>query len=105
MLAAASPEREKFPYLFHLALELVSAGKDLPEPLSKHMELVSRQAMDVLMNPAAVSANTLPEAIQLALQLRSSEQLRRAFPPDLTGFTAVAARRLLSLEQNRAASH
>lgn len=105
MLAAASPEREKFPYLFHLALELVSAGKDLPAPLSKHMELVSRQAMDVLMNPSMVTANTLPEAIQLALQLRSSEQLRKAFPPDLSALTAVAAQTLLALEQNRAASH
>ncbi|MER9075542.1 hypothetical protein NKH80_22495 [Mesorhizobium sp. M0904] len=105
MLAAASPEREKFPSLFHLALELLSMNKELPEPLSRHMELVSRQALEVLVNPATVSANTLPEAIQLALQLRSSDRLRRAFNPDLHRLTAAQARNLLSLEQNRAASH
>jgi hypothetical protein len=99
MLAATSPERDRFPTLFHLALQIVSARRRLPDPLSHHLTAVIAQAWDIISNPNAISKDTAPEAIQLALRLRESERLRSAMEPARGHMTAEVAERLLAMER------
>ena len=101
MLAAASPARERFPALFHLALEILSSERDLPPELSKHLKAVVSQALKVAADPASVGEDTLAESIQLALEIRNSEQLRSAIEPAAQhSMNAENAKRILSMERN-----
>ncbi len=78
MLAAAAPSPERFPALFHLDLEILSSEGELPEELSRHLQSVATQALAISADPTSASADTLAEAIQLALAMRSSKQLQSA---------------------------
>lgn len=100
MLAAASPVRDGFPALFQLALEIVSAERVLPEQLSEHLNRVVREALDIAANPSDITHATLPEAIQLALELQRSDELRSAIDSSREGkMTADAAKSILALER------
>src|SRR5689334_11263612 len=103
MLAATLPESSPYPHLFHLALELISANRQLPDPLARHFEDVARQAMGLLDNPKTVDRYTLPEAVELAVQLQKSERLRSALFAGGKSISADQARSLLALEQYAAA--
>ncbi len=104
MLAAASPERERFPPLFQLALQVLSARGELPAQLAQHLETVIVQALEIAGDPQKVSPSTLPEAIQLALEIRGNDQLRAAIEPSRTAYMTVdAAKSILALERNLAA--
>lgn len=106
MLAAAPPDRERFPSLFHLALEILSSNRDLPPLLSEHVRMVVAQALDIAADPASVTAATLAEFIQLALAVRSSEQLRLAIEPaQTTQIDAARANEILSAERNFASAN
>jgi hypothetical protein len=100
LLAAASTSRDGFPELFQLALRILGADRPLPAKLADHLSAVMVQAFDILTDPAAISQNTQPEAIQLALELRRSAELRQTIEPSLrASMTAESARKILALEQ------
>ena len=105
MLAAASPARDQFPALFQLALQLLSADRDLPQGLSQHVSRVITEALGILADPQSVQQDTLPEAIQLALALRRSQPLKAAIELGHNkGVTAEVAKDVLALERELAAS-
>ena len=100
MLAAASPARERLPALFHLTLEILSSERDLPPELFKHLQQVVSQALKVAADPASVGEDTLAESIQLALEIRNSEQLRSAIEAaQHDSIDAEHAKRILSMER------
>lgn len=78
VFTAASAERDRFPALFQLALQIISEERELPEELSDHLKRVVEQAMQIDSNPAAISAQTMPDAIQLALDFKRSKRIRDA---------------------------
>ena len=104
MLAATLPERSPYPNLFQLALELLSAERALPAPLERHIAAVSRQAQALVLDPSAIDRNTLPEAVELALQLKKSNELRAALRVNNANITSEMARRLLTIEKHAAES-
>ena len=100
MLAAASQERNGFPSLFHLALQIVSANRELPEQLSQHLKSVISEALKIAENPNLIARDTLSESIQLALQVKLSAELKSAIQPVLTSIiTPNAAKNILELER------
>jgi hypothetical protein len=78
MLAATSIDREQSSAPFHVALQILSSERNLPEKLSAHLRTVLLQALDIVRDPDNIDATTLPEAIQLALDLQQSNELRAA---------------------------
>lgn len=88
MLAAASTEEGRILELFDLALRLVKRNGPVPPLLSKHFDVILQQARALADAPENVMGNIYPEAIQLALQLRNLNQLRRAVG-DISGLSSV----------------
>jgi hypothetical protein len=78
MLAATSVERDQSAAPFHVALQILSNERNLPAKLSAYMRTVLLQAVGIVRDPSTISAATLPEAIQLALDLQQSNELRTA---------------------------
>jgi hypothetical protein len=106
MLAAApSPDTEALE-LFHLALRLLRQGRGrVPPQLAKHVNAVLLQARALADDPRTAKGQLLPEAIQLALQLRTTAQLRDDIHDiaDIGSLTPEQASRiLLSLERQGA---
>jgi hypothetical protein len=78
MLAAAPAEQTRNLQLFNLALSIVGSGSNIPAPLATYFDEVLRQARDLASNPAEKHGSVLPEAIQIALDLRSDSSLAEA---------------------------
>ena len=79
MLAAVPTEQTRVLELFSLALSMVGAGRrDIPLPLASYFNNVLEQARRLASEPAAVHGQILPEAIQLALDLRNVAAIRDA---------------------------
>src|SRR5262245_36620358 len=78
MLAAASSDEKRILELFDLALRLVRQSGPIPEELSKHFNAILNQARALADNPDDVKGEISPEAIQLALKLKSIRNLRKA---------------------------
>lgn len=78
MLAAASVDRDQSAAPFHVALQILSSERSLPAKLSAYMQTVLVQAIGIARDPNTIDATTLPEAIQLALDLQQSHELRTA---------------------------
>lgn len=105
MLAAAPPEREIYPSLLHLALEILSADGQLPTQLSAHLTSVFDQASVIVKSPNSVDEHTHPEAIELALEAAQSAKLmavlNQGWDPKMT---SEAAKELLALERRHASA-
>lgn len=78
MLAATSIDRNQSAAPFHVALQILSGERNLPAKLSAYMRTVLVQAIGIVRDPGTIDAKTLPEAIQLALELQQSSELRNA---------------------------
>ena len=78
MLAATSIDRDQSAAPFHVALQILSNERSLPAKLSAYMRTVLLQAIGIVRDPGTINATTLPEAIQLALDLQQSAALLSA---------------------------
>ena len=98
MLAATSTEEKRVLELFDLALRLVRHRGAVPPLLSQHFNAILQQARALAHSPENVEGDIYPEAIQLALQLREFDQLRKAVADsrDLSSITPEQADRILS---------
>lgn len=76
MLAATSNNPNNAPESFHVALRILSDERSLPETLSNYLREVISQAVNIIDDPASIDEHTLPEAIQLAVDLQQSTDLR-----------------------------
>ena len=104
MLTAAS-NRDGFPALFQLALEIVSQERHLPAGLQEHLERVVEEALAIVADPSIIQQNTMPEAIQLAMDLRRSNRLKsELLELQHHPSSPVAARSILRLERKLAAT-
>jgi len=75
MLATPAVEQNGFD-LFCLGLTMIGRGDtDMPAPLKAHLVAVITQAMTLAENPDRIEGALLPEAIQLALEIRDGGQL------------------------------
>lgn len=100
MLAAASPARDGLPALFQLALQIVSSGRELPRNLDDHLRIVIAQALDVIADPKGIGAETLPEALELAIDIGRSNELREAVQSTRSDhMTQTIAQNILALER------
>lgn len=87
MLAAVPAEQTQILELFNLALSMVGSGKsDIPGPLASYFDKVLEQARRLADEPTAVHGEILPEAIQLALDIRNVSGFRDA----LNGVEGIA---------------
>lgn len=76
MLAATSTQSRDSLELVRLALLMISTGnQNISEPLKTYCGQVMAQAREVVDNPSRIDAGILPEAIDLALEIRESEGL------------------------------
>jgi hypothetical protein len=105
MLKAASIDRDRFPSLFQLSLQILSGGRPLPSQLSSHLRRVVTEAVQIAADPSAITKDTLPAAIQLALDIRRSVDVRNVVDqtPD-GGITPQGARDILTAERRLAAA-
>lgn len=104
MLAAASLDRDQNPAPLHVALRILSSERRLPDKLSAYVRDVVRQALQIMANPESIDAQTLPEAIQLAVDLRESAELRAALGSVGSGnISAKTAQEILAAERRFAA--
>lgn len=79
MLAAVPAEQARILEMFNLALAMASsAQRNIPAPLASYFDKVLAQARQLLIAPDAIQDAVLPEAIQLALEIRSDEDIRSA---------------------------
>jgi hypothetical protein len=104
MLAAIPAEETRVLQLFELALRLVGSGSQkVPDQLKTYFDTVLEQARRLANDPTAVSGTILPEAIQLAIDLRDVEELRNAVD-NLSSLAAITPERanaiLVSLERH-----
>lgn len=104
MLAATSLDRDYNPDPFVLALRILSSDRRLPDKLSAYVRDVIQQALLIAANPDAITSESLPEAIQLAVDLRSSADLRQAVSTlGNNPIPATTAREILAAEHRFAA--
>jgi hypothetical protein len=88
MLAAAPAEDARILEVFRLALAMVGQGKsDIPPQLVSYFDTVLEQARRLSTDPKSVSSPIMPEAIQLALELRDFKSFRDA----VDGITTLSA--------------
>ena len=79
MLAAMPSENSRRLELFRLALVLIDRGsRNIPNSLLLHFDNVLHQARKLSDNPDAISPQVMPQAVQLANDLRAHEGLRDA---------------------------
>lgn len=105
MLAAAAPSGDRLPPLFQLALEIVRSGRPIPQDIRPLVLGMVREAENVLRDPAGISSSTSLEAIQLAVALGESEELRRAVDGlDEDFVNPASATKILESESRFAAS-
>ncbi|WP_157861920.1 hypothetical protein [Methylobacterium sp. Leaf361] len=77
MLAAAPAEETRVLALFQLALRLIRQGQGgVPPELERYFNSVLAQARSLSNDPRAVQGQLLPEAIQLALDIRDLDGLK-----------------------------
>lgn len=89
MLAAVPAEDARILEVFRLALAMVGQGKsDIPPQLVSYFDTVLEQARRLSIDPKSVSSPIMPEAIQLALELRG-KPFRDAVG-DITTLSAVS---------------
>jgi hypothetical protein len=75
MLAAAPKRQDKSLDLFCLALTLICKKEDnIPASLKTYFEEVVSQARVLARDPTQVQGRIMPEAIQLALEMRRAKQ-------------------------------
>jgi hypothetical protein len=101
MLAATSMDRNQSAAPFHVALQILSGERNLPEKLSAYMKTVLLQAIGIVRDPSTINATTLPEAIQLALDLQESTELLNAVELDAKGdnLSPGTAKNILAAER------
>lgn len=102
MLAAAQND----PYemeLFRLTLSLISKEEEnIPSKLQKYLEKIINQAQNLAKNPTSINKNILPEAIDLALEMRLHENVSQQINhlSNYASITPYIARELLSTMEN-----
>jgi hypothetical protein len=72
MLAAVSKEQARTLDLFQAVLAFVTLGRsaEIPERVRNHFDAVVGQAKALVADPFSVTGTVMPEAIELALELR-----------------------------------
>lgn len=77
-MLAAAPDRDSALGLFQVVLRSVDTNPavEVSDSLKGHIVLVLRSALEIASNPKAIKADTPPEAIELALQIRGQEELK-----------------------------
>lgn len=76
MLAATS-RRDSPIGLFQAVLRSLGAAPEIGAPLREHAMQVLRSACDIAADPSSIDAQTPPESIELALQLRGNADLKQ----------------------------
>jgi hypothetical protein len=105
VFTAASAERDRFPALFQLALQIISEERELPDELSDHLKRVIQQAIQIYYDPAVISAQTMPDAIQLALDFKRSKRIREAIAANADApVSSNTAKSILALERKFASA-
>lgn len=104
MLAATPSTRQNPLELVRLALSMVEAGeRDIPESLKKYFLAVLSQARTLAKDPPEAHGELLPEAIELALEIRTmkefSEEIDRIETVDKIS-PDVAKKLLSAMEQS-----
>lgn len=107
MLAAVPAEKTRILEMFNLALSMASVEeKAIPAPLADYFDKVLSQARQLLCAPDNITEPIMPEAIQLALDFRDDEMIRKAME-DVTSIRSIDSQRarsvLTSLERSIAA--
>ncbi len=78
MLAATQDQQRDSLELVRLALSMVQSGdKKIPESLKDYFSKVLQQARVLAADPSKTEEDILPEAIDLALEIRSVEEFSR----------------------------
>jgi hypothetical protein len=78
MLAAAPAPEARMLELFRLALGIAHARRTVPDQLIEYFNTILSQARELDRDPTTRLDSVMPEAIQLALDLRVRSELRRA---------------------------
>lgn len=101
MLAAATaPSRaDSSLQLFVLALNLATRKLEAPKELEEHFSAILETARRLADQPRALNGPIPPEAVRLALLLKSEPEMVEAFgtATDLRGVTPQAAARMLEV--------
>jgi len=107
MLAATPSQESRVLTLFQLALRLVGQSE---QPISPEMHTyfnrVLHQAKALNQDPSSITGGLLPEAIQLALNMRELEELRGVLSDadDLASVSPALADSILNNLERRVAS-
>jgi hypothetical protein len=99
MLAATSPREGQRIEQLLFALSLIGRGDTaVPAALREYLQTVLHQAKELAANPAQAGGPLLPEAIQLALEMRKREALSSQMQSvkDESAVTADDANKLLA---------
>jgi hypothetical protein len=78
MLAAVPAPEARVLELFRLALAIAQSEKPVPERLAAYFQMVLAQARQLANDPTIRLDSAMPEAIQLALDIRERADLRSA---------------------------
>jgi hypothetical protein len=88
MLAATPAPEARILELFRLALGIAHSNRAVPDRLVEYFNTVLSQARLLDSDPTATLDRVMPEAIQLALDLRERAELRQAVE-DIASFQDV----------------
>lgn len=83
MFAAVKTSHES--ELFKLALELIASSEKLPESMVDHVDSIIKQAKAIASAPSAITPDSLPEAIDLAIGLARKPDLSN----DISGVKSI----------------
>jgi hypothetical protein len=89
MLAAAAAPEARILQLFRLALDIAVAESTVPAQLIEYFNRVLSQARALDRDPSSKVESVMPEAIQLALDIRERAELRQAVS-DIQSFNDVS---------------
>lgn len=101
-MLAAVPRDARVLELVKLALSLLSHNQRVPDSLQDHLNKVLRQAKGLATDRKEVYPDLLPEAIDLALEIKMDARLAQELEQisSLQGINAETATRLLSAMRN-----
>ena len=106
MLAAAHSDPCEME-LFRTTLSLISSEQEnIPKRLKHYLVKIITQAQILSKEPTSINRKTLPEAIDLALEMRLHNKVSEQVVPlsDYASVTPVVARALLATMENCFAS-
>lgn len=105
MIAAAIPQFSDKGSILRLALEIIASHRQIPEDLADETNLIFRSGVELAIHPRPIQKREDPEALRLAIRLRSSKELMHSLQgvDDLRSLESTTASEILRTMDSKVA--